>query len=290
MFATNDARSVRTRADWRGPRAALPPPPFPWDVRALLRRSKPPEPVPMGGIIVRGLLNDAESLWLMQTLDAMAIRDSEEIDGLKSTAAPEDAAHLNPENRPQPFVTWTHPYTRCSNCVERPSRLLRWAEELMHALVGASRDQEIDSMLAQMYHAGGSLLPHRDEDLSWGLGLSLGATADFDCMPEGEPPSRVVIRSGDLMVGEFGQMRHAVRVREEPPSALPPWWAGAVRPYGAKARCNVLFRRALSEREQRALAESRARSVYGISLQQLQAQTGRDLAFLSVHLRHASLE
>ena len=31
--------------------------------------------------------------------------------------------------------------------------------------------------------AGGSLLKHRDEDLSWGIGVSLGSAAVFDCLP-----------------------------------------------------------------------------------------------------------
>ena len=159
----------------------------------------------------------------------------------------------------------------------------------MHALVGESRSHRVDSMLAQMYLPGGSLLPHCDEDLSWGLGVSLGGTADFDCLPDGRKPARVVIRSGDVLVGEFGKMRHAVSVRDEPRSALPAWWQ-QVDTFGPKARCNVLFRQALTVKEQSALAEERARSVYGMSLAQLQQKTGHDLAFLSVHLRHAALE
>ena len=40
---------------------------------------------------------------------------------------------------------------------------------------------------------------------------------------------------------------------------------------------------------ERCLAEERALKVYGMSLNALQQKTGRDIGFLSVHLRHAAL-
>ena len=142
-------------------------------------------------------------------------------------------------------------------------------------------------MLGQLYAAGGSLLRHCDADLSWGIGVSLGGPAVFDCLPEGEPPQRVTIRSGDLMVGEFGQMPHAVEVPSGEP--VPDWWK-RIDSFGSKVRCNVLFRQALTERQQLALAEKRARSVYGMSLAQLREKTGHDDAYLAVHLRHAAVD
>jgi len=79
----------------------------------------------------------------------------------------------------------------------------------MHALAPAASGHIVDSMLAQLYAPGGSLLKHRDEDLSWGIGVSLGCPAAFDCLPMDGEPQRVMIRSGDVLVGEFGQMPHA---------------------------------------------------------------------------------
>eukprot|EP00966_Prymnesium_polylepis_P152722 3527718-Prymnesium_polylepis.1 len=105
-----------------------------------------------------------------------------------------------------------------------------------------------------MYAAGGSLLTHRDEDLSWGLGVSLGCAAEFDCLPDTGGDQRVTICTGDIIVGEFGRMPHAVSV---PPSTPPGWWK-AVDSFGNKRRCNVLFRQALTEKQQRSLAEQRA--------------------------------
>ena len=69
----------------------------------------------------------------------------------------------------------------------------------------------------------------------------------------------------------------------------PAWW-DEVEDHFRRTRCNILFRQALSEAEQRELAERRARSVYGMSLDQLAAKTGKELGELSVHLRHAAVE
>ena len=242
----------------------------------------------MGGCIIRGALTEPEQEWLYRALFHVADTDSEEIKGLRMTETAAGHRQHNPDNRPQPFVTWVHPYTRASNARQRPTRLLEWAEELMHALAPASSAHIVDSMLAQLYAPGGSLLRHRDEDLSWGIGVSLGSTAHFDCLPENGEKQRVVIRSGDILVGEFGQMPHAVVVPKED-NAPPPWWHN-VDHFGTKKRCNILFRQALTEKQQRQLAEARAKRVYGMPLAKLKEQTGKDEAFLSVHLRHAALE
>ena len=279
--------AAATASSWRAHRRARAPEPFPWDVAALLHRCGKPEPLPQGGAILRNCLNESEQQWLYQALHAAVDTSSEEMESLRRTATPADMAALNPDNRPQPFVTWVHPYTRLSNAKQRPSRLLEWAEQLMHALVPASREHAVDSMLAQLYAPGGALLRHRDEDLSWGIGVSLGSAAVFDCLPEGGKARRVVVRSGDVLIGEFGQMPHAVSV---PPEERPPGWWSQVDSFGTKTRCNVLFRRALSASELRRLSEERAQKVYGMSLARLRQETGKDDSFLAVHLRHAALE
>ena len=117
--------------------------------------------------------------------------------------------------------------------------------------------------------------------------MSLGSAAAFDCLPTGGTKQRVLVRSGDILVGEFGQMPHAVEV---PKGEKPPAWWRRIDSFGNKRRCNVLFRQALSEKRQRKLAEERARKVYGMSLAELRAKTGHDDGFLSVHLRHAAIE
>lgn len=281
------SRSQRSRAGFRAARRCTVAAEFPWDIERLLRRCTKPEPLPMGGKILRNALTESEQRWLYALLLVMAVPDSGEVIGLRLTANPADMLRHNPDNRPQPLVTWVHPYTRESNARERPTALLAWAEQLMHKLAPESRAHVVvDSMLAQMYAMGGSLLKHRDEDLSWGLGVSLGCEAEFDCLPDEGEAQRIIIRSGDILIGEFGLLPHAVRV---PVSAPPSWWR-SVDHFGNKMRCNVLFRQALTAEQQVALTEQRARAVYGMSLAELRERTGHDNAYLAVHLRHAAVE
>ena len=262
---------------------------FPWDIDALLRRcAEPPQRLPMGAVLLRGLLTESEQEWLYRAVCFLADPQSGELASLRATSSADAHRKLNPDNRPQPFCTWIHPYTRQSNARSKPTKLLKWAESLMHALVPESRSHCVDSMLAQLYAPGGSLLKHRDEDLSWGIGVSLGSAASFDCLPADGGAETVLIRSGDILVGEFGKMPHAVKVPAEI-KPLPTWWS-CVDHFGVQARCNILFREALSDAQLRALAEERSLKVYGVPLEDLKRRTGKDDAFLAVHLRHAALE
>jgi len=264
-----------------------------------------------GGYIVRGALTESEQKWLYEELYSMIDVDDdncEEMRGLRLTRSPAQHRRLNPQNRPQPFVTWVHPYTRRSNVKRRPTKLLTWAEgigrQLLSTPAADSSSQhhylEVDSLLTQLYAPGGNLLRHRDEDLSWGVGVSLGAAAVFECFPgkdgtkagggQQQYYKKVTIRSGDILVGEFGKMPHAVTVADHSEQQqLPKWWQ-EVDHFGSKVRCNLLFRKALSAKERVTLAEERSQRLYGMSLDALKKRTGKDEADLSVHLRHLALE
>jgi hypothetical protein len=63
----------------------------------------------------------------------------------------------------------------------------------------------------------------------------------------------VAVRSGDVLVGEFGQMPHAVAVPADD-NAPPSWWSRCDT-FGTKRRCNVLFRQV-----RRAYVETRQHS------------------------------
>lgn len=217
------------RGDMTAAERAAPhePEPFPWNVSHLLSRCGPPEPIPVGGVILRGALTEAQQKYLYELLFGMVDHESAEIKGLRSTATAAQMAEKNPDNRPQPFVTWVHPYTRASNARERPTQILDWAERLMHALVPASCGHVVDSMLAQMYAGGGSLLRHRDEDLSWGLGVSLGCAAEFDCLPDKGPDKGreelVTIRSGvSATAGTYHHLHAGAAHSDEPIQPSPP--------------------------------------------------------------------
>ena len=282
----------RNRADWRPPRrcrpaaataSKSPPPapttrePFPYDVDALLHRCGPPEPLPMGGAFLRGALTESEQRYLYEALYSMA-PDSDDFEALRQTSTPQEHALSNPDNKPMYFAYHLMPYTRLSNVKQKPKRLLEWAQRLMHALAPGSSSHKIDSMLSQLYASGGGLKKHRDADLSWGIIVSLGSTAAFDCWDEKGKQQRLMVRSGDVVVGEFGQMEHAVAETSNEP--LPSWWRD-VDHFGCRVRCSILFRQALTEKQQRKIAERRAKKLHGCSIAELSRQTGKPEEFLS---------
>jgi len=253
--------------------------PFPWDVSELLGCCAKPEPLPMGGCVLRNVLNDIEQKWLYEHLGSLPDPNHEDLQGLRSTATREGHATHNVKNQPQSFVTWMHPYSRKTNARQKPGRFLEWAGQLMHALAPSSKTHRIDSMLAQLYAPGGSLNKHRDEALSWGLIVSLGSPADFRVWADpagGGEPQCTIVRSGDVVVGEWGQMPHAVTVLNEPP---PAWWA-SVQHFGVQRRCSILLRQALSDKQQRKMAETRCQKLHGCSVAALSKQTGKDEEYL----------
>jgi hypothetical protein len=116
----------------------------------------------MGGAILRGALNDAEQQWFYDELSRMPDPHHEDVESLRMTANPAAHQRANPSNRPQPIATWCHPYSRLSSARQRPTRLLQWAQRVMHALAPAAKGTKIDSMLAQLYAPGGGLHKHKD--------------------------------------------------------------------------------------------------------------------------------
>ena len=80
-----------------------------------------------------------------------------------------------------------------------------------------------------------------------------------------------------MVVAEFGLMEHAVRVStDEPP---PAWWA-RVEHFGVQRRCSILFRQALTAKQQRKIAEGRAKQLHNMTIASLSEQTGHTEAFL----------
>ena len=234
----------------------------------------------MGGCLLRGALTSSEQRWLYEEIGRHADSKSDDMAGLRSTLTRESHAQKNAKNSPMPFVCWVHPYARRSSACKKPARLLEWADRLLHALAPGASRITIDSMVAQLYHSGGSLRPHLDENLSWGLSLSLGSPATFSC--EGASP--ITLRSGDIVVAEFGKLLHAVKTSDDMP---PAWWA-QVETFGPRTRCNVLFRRALSAKRQRNMCEERALLVHGMSVAELCRRTGKAEAWFLQFLSQLS--
>ena len=80
-------------------------------------------------------------------------------------------------------------------------------------------------------------------------------------------------------------MPHQVVVSQEPP---PAWWS-KVEHFGTQVRLSMLFRQALSKKQQRRLVESRAMRLHGCSVSQLSKQTGQDEAYLVALLAQLQL-
>ena len=266
--ATVDDAPAAAKVDGRHER-------FPWDVDLLLRRCRP-EPLPMGGCVVHGLLDEGEQRWLYEELARASDSSCNDIQQLRMDATHQGHMQANPKNIPLPFVVWTHPYARRCTAKERPSALLRWSQRLMHALAPGSRSLKIDSMVAQLYNPGSGMQPHKDANLSWGVIVALGSPSTLSCWDEKGAETTVRFRSGDVVVGEFGIMPHAVQVGSEPP---PSWWR-SVDHYGTKTRCSILFRQALSEKQQRRMCDKRAMKLHNCTVAQLSKQTGKEEAFL----------
>lgn len=261
---------------------------FPFDAEALLERCADNEiiEIPCEGVVIRGVLDESEQRSLYEYMwDLSAGTDAhselQRVVGEGDRCSPEEQEAAR--RVPMPIVYWTHPYSRSSSVPRPPEGLLKWAGELLRLLAPGAGRVQVDSMLAQVYFARGFLGPHLDRDLSWGLGLSLGASALLRCWHHGDPvPQDVVLHSGDVVVGEFGRMLHSVEVLGD--DTLPAWWREA-RTLG-RARCNVLFRQALTEEQQRELSEPRAQALYGKGLDAVAADRGKPLGEVALALRH----
>ena len=289
MTNANGATFRHDRVEWRSPRrapcatsAAKPPANsaaassaditpansaefIPWDVEQLLLRTCEREPLPLGGCLIRGLLTEREQIALYEYILGLCDHASNDVSRARDQATPEGMAQYNTKNGPQQIVNWRHPYSHVSSARKRPDALFAWTQQLMHALVQKTRqaDVEIDSFLAQLYAPGGALRKHQDEDLSWGISISLGAPAAFDAWDGKDRHTRKTLYSGDVCVCEFGQMFHAVEVRKE--EAAPPLWWAEHEHFGTKVRCNLLFRQALTAKQQRRRAEKFAMIAHGTS-------------------------
>jgi len=123
---------------------------------------------------------------------------------------------LCPAQQPWPLAYWNHPYTHESNTTAKPEKLLSWANDLLRhgqtqasAVPGAAAAGDADSMLCQLYPEDGYLRPHVDNQLGWGVSVSLGDSAQL-AFGVGADRRVIVARSGDVIVGDFGTVTHEV--------------------------------------------------------------------------------
>lgn len=87
-------------------------------------------------------------------------------------------------------------------------------------------------MYSQLYPKGGKLDRHVDVGLSWGISISFGSSCEFVFGKE-----KIVIKSGDVFVADFGKISHEVT---DTLDDAPAWWK-EVETFG-RARCNIQLR------------------------------------------------
>ncbi|GAB5361171.1 hypothetical protein AAMO2058_000690800 [Amorphochlora amoebiformis] len=141
-----------------------------------------------------------------------------------------------------PFLMYNNPTTKSGNISEVPIFALDLAQGAYDSAMAAGEkkglqsppQKTMNSCHAQLYPVGGCMAPHKDTGGSWGLSISLGASALFRV-------DQLVLRlnSGDVVIANFGGRVHSVRLRS--PKTAPEWWTNSRFTYGA-ARCNVQFR------------------------------------------------
>ncbi|GAB5361170.1 hypothetical protein AAMO2058_000690800 [Amorphochlora amoebiformis] len=189
-----------------------------------------------GVFVLRQYLSEEDQQMFYEGLVSVAQEaDVTEIDQLQEAGCPFPAA-------PFPFLMYNNPTTKSGNISEVPIFALDLAQGAYDSAMAAGEkkglqsppQKTMNSCHAQLYPVGGCMAPHKDTGGSWGLSISLGASALFRV-------DQLVLRlnSGDVVIANFGGRVHSVRLRS--PKTAPEWWTNSRFTYGA-ARCNVQFR------------------------------------------------
>lgn len=86
---------------------------------------------------------------------------------------------------------------------------------------------------------------HVDVGLAWGASVSLGAAAEFVYTDTStvNPTEmiRVVLKSGDVLLANFGKLRHSL-VDVFDVDTAPEWWRDEKTVRFGRARCNIQLR------------------------------------------------
>ena len=166
--------------------------------------------------------------------------------------------------RPQPLCVYNHPHSGQTNAAHPPRLAFSFAQQLAARasndpnVDAAVRDElsnlSFDSLVSLVYAPSGALPEHVDRGLpGLGLSISLGASCSFEY-----GGTVRTLRSGDALLGAFGDVPHQVlRVHDE--SSAPDWWhrlsdrASEATTFG-RVRCSLQLRdaRALRATQRRA--------------------------------------
>lgn len=147
---------------------------------------------------------------------------------------------IEPE-KPYPLAYHNLVYTGKSNC-DRPDKWLEWGQELWKMLCEKQKDfpahtRIFDSVYAQLYANESTMNVHKDEYVSWGISVNLGASCDFLFGEE-----TMILNTGDVLVADFSKVDHAVtKIHAD---SKPGWFDDKyedIKTFG-RSRCSVQIR------------------------------------------------
>lgn len=188
------------------------------------------ETVEIGGYSVQAL---PEGAWLIR--GAMTPQEQREFYDYTIRLSEGSVEHQEiltaPMDRAYPVTYYKLAYTGTSNC-EFPDKWLWWANQLAHEF--KIQGGLMNSLYAQLYGLEGKMKVHKDEHVSWGISVNLGASCDFLF---GEQTYQ--LHSGDVFIADFSKTDHAVlRIHD---NTTPGWFTEQSKNFG-RVRCSVQIR------------------------------------------------
>ncbi len=141
-----------------------------------------------------------------------------------------EVMHANPATA-FPITYYNLVYTGKSNCQE-PKLWLNWAsdvwsllkdnhKELKFPVDKVTSQYKFDSVYAQLYGPDSTMKTHKDEYVSYGVSVNLGASCDFLFGND-----KLILNSGDVLIADFSKVQHGVpKIHAD---TVPGWFAPEV--------------------------------------------------------------
>jgi cytochrome P450 len=170
------------------------------------------EYIPQGGWLLRDFMDKDEQINFYKYTTQLS---NETIEHNEILNASNDKAF--------PITYYNLVYTGTSNC-ENPTLWLEYAQKIWQILNDnaeklnfPSQDYKFDSIYGQLYSSDAKMKLHKDEYVSWGVSVNIGASCDFQF---GE--QNIMLNSGDIIVADFSKVEHAVNNIH--PDSTPQWF------------------------------------------------------------------
>jgi cytochrome P450 len=135
-------------------------------------------------------------------------------------------------------------YTGTSNCIMQPKRWYNLATKIWKLIEDNKKlikfpvndVKEFNSLYAQLFSAHSKMDLHKDQYVTWGVSVSIGASCDFQIDND-----IICINSGDVFIADFSKVNHSVVCIHE--NTIPGWFSDEfdVKTFD-RARCSIQIR------------------------------------------------